>query len=197
MARRLKPLVSLSAARLPNVAGAKLPLDFASKELLALRVQEAKMYEVPIYLKTKAEIIEHYQAQYGADSRGRDGWKANLIRDLQAQGMGYDAARKSLQPSRINQQGGRSPYWEKLGQTLPPRGIEEKQHDLTGKRATVNFSIHFKISERYKNAQKTVLLTQERTQRLMRGNFRAVLEQYGLPTGNISEMEIRDLDIQI
>lgn len=194
--RQHHPLVSLSSRKLPEVTGARLPIDSLSKELLNIRIDEARTYEVPVYPATKAEIIAAYQERYGAESKGRNGWKANLVRAQIAAGVSEAAARKALQPKRINQPGTRSEHWARLGQQLPPR-MEERQHDLKGKRATVTASIHFKISERWKNAQFTRLLTQQRTQQLMKGDFTAALRQYGLPTGNIEHFEIADLTISL
>lgn len=194
-------LVSLSNKRRPDVDGAQVArlMDGVSRELLHIRVQEATTVTEPIYMDSKAEIIAHYQQEFGGTARSKDGWHANLMRDLQAHGMSYAAAKKTLQPSRINQPGGRQKQWAEIGKTLPPKGYEDRQRtDLGGASAHVTATISFIISENYRDADINEELTPEQTARLLSSDdFGAVLSAYGLPTGNMSDLQIHDLTISI
>lgn len=193
-------LVSLSNKRGADYSMAQLAqtMDAASLDLLRSQVLQAAIYEKPVYLDSKAGIVEYYQEKYGPDSRGKNGWKATLVRDLIAQGVSKDAARKSLQPSRINQPGGRSEHWKKLGATLPPSGYIPTAHDLTGRQASVSADISFVISETYKDAHFDKVLSPGQTAALLgEGDFTAALAAYGLPTGNISDFQITSLSIDL
>ncbi len=195
-------LVSLSNKRMPDVGGEQITrlMDPVSREVVALRIEEARTITEPIYIGSKVEVIAHYQEQYGGTARSKDGWHAHLMKDLQANGMSYAAAKKTLQPSRINQSGVHQEQWAKIGKTLPPKGYEDRvgaPGEFSGASAHVTASISFIISESYRDVEIDEQLNPEQTARLLNGDFGGVLSAYGLPTGNMSELQIHDMNIDL
>ncbi len=174
-------------------------MDAGSAALMAQSIEAAgeyssspyETYEEPVYLSTKAGIVDYYKDVYG-DRLGKGGWKDRLAKDYAAlTGEKVSSVKRSLNPDRMHQPGSRQ-HWKDFGKTLPPSAYIEKQRPRKPKRAKVDFSIYFKISNSYKRVNQTVYLSDAETMRLMeQGDFDAVLEAYAL--NNIDMLE--ELDI--
>lgn len=164
-------------------------MDPASAEVLHSAIENTGPLLEPVYLSTKAGIVEYYKDVYG-DRTGPGGWKSHLVKDLAAQtGMKPKSLEKRFDPARLNNPEAKNAgQYAALGKTLPPSAYVPKKP----RGARVSFSIYFRISQSYKRVNQTVDLTDDQTARLMQeGDFDAVLEAYAL--NNIDQLE--ELDI--
>lgn len=181
-------------------------MDVASSELMFQAIENAgdyssspyETYQEPVYLTTKAGIVEYYKDVYG-DKLGKGGWKDTLARDYaQLTGEKVGSIKRSLNPDRMHQPGSRQ-NWADLGKTLPPSAYIEKQRERKQKRAKVDFSIYVKISNSYKRINQTVYLSGPETSRLLEaGDFDAVLEAYAMNNIDmIEELDIGAMSIEL
>lgn len=171
-------------------------MDADSAQTLHSAIAETGPLLKPVYLSSKAGIVEYYKDVYG-DRTGRGGWKDHLVKDLAAQtGMKPKSLEKRFDPARLNNPEPKNKaQYEALGKKLPPSAYVPKR----ARGARVSFSIYFKISQSYKRVNQTVDLTDDQTARLMgEGDFDAVLEAYALNNiDQLEELEIGMMEIEL
>jgi hypothetical protein len=86
----------------------------------------------PTYVRSKADIIEHYRDTYGEKD-----WKSHLASDLAGttdkKSKEYKSAIRHFQGDRLEKAAGRSaaPRFEAVGKQLPPVSVTPKDGTLT------------------------------------------------------------------
>jgi hypothetical protein len=79
---------------------------------------------IPIYLSTKAQIVDYYKDTYkGRDKRGNERWIGQISRDLSGtsdtKSRAYQSAQRNFQGTRLNREGDTA-KWRAFGEKLSP-----------------------------------------------------------------------------
>lgn len=152
---------------------------------------------------SKEDAINYYKETY--KSRGKEGWKQHIVRDLAAQtGIKPKNLERRFDPSRINMPEKKNAgQYKELGAQLP---MKKEPKDLAGKRAKVTFRGTVCIPSgkdkkgqpkqdcREKNFTRTLDRTQ--THEMMYGSFDPIFDAYQINPDVIGSIEVYDLQVE-